>query len=77
MNRFLRLSVILLAAVFIAAPTGCSHNNGRLGLAGTVAIDGRPVELGTISFQPAKGSEGTGAGAGIDKGAFEIPPLPA
>jgi hypothetical protein len=52
---------------------GCSHKDGRLAASGTVALDGKPLESGAISFKPAPGKDGHGAGAPIENGQFQIP----
>jgi hypothetical protein len=57
---------ILLVTLF-----GCS-SDGRLAASGTVALDGKPLESGAISFQPAPGSEGHSAGGQITDGRFRL-----
>jgi hypothetical protein len=49
---------------------GCG--NDRLGISGTVTIDGQPLQMGTINFRPAEGGSGNSAGAGIVDGKYEV-----
>ena len=50
---------------------GCSRD-GRLAASGTVTLDGKPLESGAITFQPAPGSQGNSAGGSIENGHFQI-----
>jgi hypothetical protein len=60
----------LIAACLV---TTSSCGSGGLGdIRGTVAVDGQPVEVGTISFRPTTDSGGKTAGAGIKDGQFQL-----
>jgi hypothetical protein len=64
----LRYRVILCAAVALAA-AGCG--NGLVAVAGTVTLDGKPVDEGSVSFQPADGAGPSGGGT-VKDGRFEL-----
>ena len=63
-----RLSVCLFALLVI----GCG-TDGRVGISGTVTLDGKPVSGGAVNFSPCTGQRGNSSGAGIEDGSFEIP----
>lgn len=52
---------------------GCGPGNelGRVPIAGSVSLDGQPLDRGSISFEPV--GEGTSSGATITNGTFAIP----
>jgi hypothetical protein len=58
-------------ALLLLALLGCSRD-GRVSAGGTVTLDGKPLESGVITFQPAPGSEGVGAGGQLAGGQFQI-----
>jgi hypothetical protein len=58
-----------LAAVVLAVLAGCG--SGRLPVHGDVTFDGKPVDLGTISFEPADG-QGRATGGKIMDGKYEL-----
>jgi len=58
------LTIVLLLA-------GCS-SNGRVAVSGTVSLDGKPLESGTISFRPASGKSGSSSGGQIRQGRFQL-----
>jgi hypothetical protein len=53
---------------------GCGQANelGRRAIAGQVSFRGKPLELGTVRFQP-QDVKGVASGASIRDGKFEIP----
>ena len=60
----------LLAAITVAAICpGCS--DGRLPIQGEVTIDGKPIEEGTISLEPADG-KGPTTGGKIVAGKYQL-----
>jgi hypothetical protein len=70
MNRSLSpwRSFLLLALLAIAP--GCGGKVATI--EGTVTIDEKPVETGTITFVPIEGTPGSGARAQIAKGVYTI-----
>jgi hypothetical protein len=67
-RRGLVLGVALLAAVPLA---GCADDGpARKAVSGTVALDGRPLDAGSITFAPVDGF--TAANAEVVDGAFRI-----
>lgn len=67
-------SIALLVLFAAATVAGCG-GNGMSTVAGTVTVDGKPLEQGAISFVPADG-EGPTAGATIEDGKYmtQAPP---
>ncbi len=60
----------------LAITAGCGPKSDRLRIHGTVALDGAPVDRGSIRFTPATPTEGEqslSAGAIIVNGKFDIP----
>lgn len=59
-------------AMLLVTPcvSGCG-GDGRVAISGSVTLDGKPVEKGSISFQPEDGI-GPGTGAEIKGGCYEI-----
>ncbi len=62
---------LLIAMTGLAFVSGCG-GDGRLGVSGAVTVDGKPLESGVISFQPAAGNQGHSAGTGVQAGRYEI-----
>jgi hypothetical protein len=60
--------VTLLTVALIVLLAGCSDNR-TAEVAGTVSVDGQPVEKGSISFIPADG-KGVTAGSDIKDGKY-------
>jgi hypothetical protein len=58
--------VVVLAALFL---TGCG--DGKVIVRGTVAVDGQPIEEGSISLEPADG-QGPTTGGMIQGGKYEL-----
>ena len=50
---------ILLVTAVLSATAGCSKNNGRATVSGTVTFDGQPVKTGIVRFVPADGRTAT------------------
>ena len=61
----------LLIAACLASTASCG-SGGVSDVRGTVAVDGQPVDVGTISFRPATDSGGKTAGAAIKGGQFQL-----
>lgn len=63
----------VIALLVIAFAASC-NSKGQIGtVSGTVAVDGRPVDTGTIHFRPAGDGNSKGAGAIIEGGRFTLP----
>ncbi len=60
--------IIFLAALAIV---GCSRSGDRLAASGTVTLDGKPLESGSINFSPVDSST-NGSGGMVKNGEFEI-----
>jgi hypothetical protein len=63
----------LLCVSVLPALLGCGHG-GRMSVEGTVTLDGRPLEKGSVQFCPLPGSTGPTAGGDIVNGKFVILP---
>ena len=65
-----RWGIVAITATMLL---GCGPGNplGRLPLSGEVTLNGEPVVLGSIQFEPTV-SDGLGSGARIDNGAFSV-----
>ncbi len=57
----------------LLALPGCSEN-ARRGLEGTVVLDGKPLEAGSIAFLPQPGTKSPTVGGAISQGRFSIEP---
>lgn len=68
-------ALILMAGglVLMSVVAGCDGGPGRDPVSGSVALDGRPLEYGVISFRPAQSHTGPGSGGVVNDGSFEIP----
>lgn len=70
------LGVVAMMALWSA---GCGvggaegDSRPREPISGTVTFDGRPLEKGTIQFQPSSAAESVAAGGTISAGRFTIP----
>jgi hypothetical protein len=67
-------SALLLAFSLLS---GCGSNNplGRQAVSGKVNLGGKPLERGTISFEPLDQEGGVASGGLIENGRYEIPEL--
>lgn len=66
--------LMVIAAVVAGAAAGCGGKQNPLGrqpIRGSVALDGKPLESGSIRFEPVDGR--TMTGSYIKDGAFELP----
>jgi hypothetical protein len=63
--------ILLPAAVLAGLASGCG--GGLVAVSGTVTLDGRPADDGSVSFQPADG-QGPSAGGSVREGRFEVSP---
>lgn len=59
------------SACLLLLATGCGSAN-RHPLAGTVTLDGQPLETGVIQFIPAQETKGPSAGGHITDGKFRV-----
>jgi len=68
--RFLRGGMVL----FLTPLFGCGSSDGlnRQAISGTVTLDGQPIPIGAILFEPATQESGTAVGATIRQGGFAI-----
>ena len=65
------LGVVL---VIVTAVAGCGRNPlGRLAISGKVTLNGRPLEQGTIAFEPTVRQTGVASGSNIVDGSYSIP----
>jgi len=69
-KNFLCLCVFSLLVITLSAGCGSSGGGGRIGIAGTVSVDGEPLDTGVITFIPV--SQGVAAGGGIVEGLYQI-----
>ena len=71
-NRLFGLTIGLAAACLLITLIGCGSSDGRLGIEGTVTLDGNPLSTGSISFIPRAGTDSPTAGGSISNGAYSI-----
>lgn len=55
----------------VALLGGCSRGDGRMAVSGNITLDGKPLSLSVIRFEPVDQS-GRGSGANIDGGQFQL-----
>ena len=67
-------SVSIAALLFGLVAAGCS-GSGLVEIHGTVLLDGKPIEDGTIQFLPADG-QGPSAAARLEQGKYTVPVMP-
>lgn len=72
--RWFRAPLVVVAAALLAATTGCGKSDpfGRQPVEGFVTLEGQPIRIGSIVFEPAE-KQPAGAMASIRDGAFSIP----
>lgn len=57
----------------LAALSGCGRTDAnRNAIGGTVTLDGKPIEQGSILFIPIDGAKGTATGGQIEMGRYQI-----
>ena len=66
------LAILVLGWVALCLP-GCGGGGGRVEVTGTVSVDGRPLESGSINFQPAERGSAPSSGGGVVEGRFDLP----
>ena len=64
-----RLEAIILAVIVLANCTGCGSN--RCPISGEVTFDGKPVQNGTITFEPIDG-QGPTSGGKVTDGRYSL-----
>jgi hypothetical protein len=65
--------LILLPSVLLLA-FGCGGGRQDRGaISGSVKLDGKPVERGSILFTPIEGARGSVAGGEIENGRYQLP----
>ena len=62
-----------LLALLLAAGCGQKNPLGRLAVSGTVSLQGKPLDQGSIELSPMEGSPKVSTGAAIEDGRFSIP----
>ena len=62
----------LICTIILATSFGCGGNR-RIAIEGTVSLDDKPLEQGSIEFSPLPGTMGPIAGGDIVSGRFAIP----
>jgi hypothetical protein len=67
--------VLLLIVSGLLLCSGCGPSTNRRPLSGTVTYQGKPLELGVITFLTTSGPSGPVCGARISAGRFEVPVL--
>jgi hypothetical protein len=70
----LQCAAILIMTI-AATISGCSKGPAMTTVVGTVTIDGKPLEKGSIAFEPADG-QGPTTGATIEGGRYAAKALP-
>lgn len=64
---------LLVGLVFaLGGVAGCSGDDPRVAVSGTVNLKGLPLKAGSIAFEPTEGGDSRG-GTGITDGKFDIP----
>jgi hypothetical protein len=66
-RRIVLVGLVLLSATWI----GCGPSDNREAVSGTVTLDGKPLDQGTIEFVPT--AEGVLSGGVISSGKFDVP----
>jgi hypothetical protein len=59
--------------VLLTLAVGCGKKGTNQGaISGTVKLDGKPVELGSILFTPIEGAKGSVTGGQIENGQYQL-----
>lgn len=71
-----RLSVCIVGTLLLVGGLSCSNGPRRHAVSGTVTLDGKPVPVGEIVFEPdsSKGTNAPGSVAQIKDGHYETHP---
>ena len=74
MRHLLRMhSPFVICLAFLAIAAGCGKKGTNQGaISGTVKLDGKPVEQGSILFTPVDGTKGAVTGGQIEKGLYQL-----
>ena len=77
-SKFAKLKIMIISCLITAALWGCNSQRKYPGahLAGSVSIDGQPVEDGSIAFTPSGSAKGPAVGAKISAGRYDCPYVP-
>jgi hypothetical protein len=67
----LKLPLVLVGCIALFIALGCGPADGLVDIGGTVKLDGKPIDNGSISFEPVDGKSPT-AGATIASGAYKV-----
>jgi hypothetical protein len=74
--RELSARLVLAALPLLLAAAGCGAEGDqrpREPVSGTVTFEGKPLDNGTIEFQPSSAAEAVAAGGTVAQGRFAIP----
>lgn len=72
-HRFARLLVVSLVSVVLGCGGAPKDPLRRQPISGNVTLDGKPMDQGSISFQPLADAGATASGAPITSGRYRIP----
>ena len=64
--------IYIVVACSVVSLAGCSPGEQRQSIEGAITLDGQPLQVGNITFQPESGTHGPNAGAAIDAGKYSI-----
>lgn len=70
---FREIRVTFLLLVISTIGLGCGATSDRAQISGKVLLDGKPLDQGSIQFEPAEGTSKLNAGGVISDGAYQIP----
>ena len=71
-----RTRVAKCLALLVLAFASCSSDSDIQSVTGTVSVDGKPVEAGTVHLRSVDPEQSRGFGAVIDKGTFSLSQTP-
>ena len=66
-----KLITLLAGSAILASIASCG--SGELPIAGTVLVDGAPIDSGTVRFDPVDSGKGNGLGGMVKAGSFQLP----